>query len=202
MDNETKTPLSKHEQNAVNTAAFLTFGIILVNSLYNVLFNNTKIPHVGSGWITGGFALMAAAVGITAAYIVLFVKRLVRIKQYKSRYIAILVLMLIMAVCEVWIGADYTADLFGGAHEVVTSEFDVAPLRSKGDKTTAMYFEDGEDEVRVKIPNETAAEFINIPLISDDYSEAISENGHGIHTESVYIRYYPRSKVLKEIRKA
>lgn len=33
MDNETKTPLSKPEQNAVDAAAFLTLGIILVNSL-------------------------------------------------------------------------------------------------------------------------------------------------------------------------
>lgn len=195
MNGKAKASLSKQEQNAIKAAAFMVWGMVLINSIFALLFLNNKIAHIGFGWIIGGFALNVAALGIFAAFIVLFVKRLVHIKAQKDRYILTLVLMLIMAVCEIWLGADYNADLFGGAHEIVTEEYKIYD-------DTEFHFADGEKNTYVFIPNDIGAEIAEVPLVSDNYSEVVSENSLYIHTESIYIKYYPHSKILAEIRKA
>ena len=125
MDNETKPALSKEEQTAANAAGWLVSVFLLVGALYNLLLNNTKILHVGFGWIIGGFAAMVVFVGLMAAYVVLFVKRLVHIKAYKGRYTTMIVLLAVITGCTVYFGANYTADLFGGSHEIVTNEYKI-----------------------------------------------------------------------------
>lgn len=194
MNGKTKASLSKQEQNAIKAAAFMVWGMVLINSIFALLFLNNKTAHIGFGWIIGGFALNVAALGIFAAFIVLFVKRLVHIKAQKDRYILTLVLMLIMAVCEIWLGADYNADLFGGAHEIVTEEYKIYD-------DTELHFTDGEKNTYVFIPNDIGAEIAEVPLVSDNYSEVVSENSLYIHTESVYIKYYPHSKVIVTVER-
>lgn len=194
MNGKAKASLSKQEQNAIKAAAFMVWGMVLINSIFALLFLNNKTAHIGFGWIIGGFALNVAALGIFAAFIVLFVKRLVHIKAQKDRYILTLVLMLIMAVCEIWLGADYNADLFGGAHEIVTEEYKIYD-------DTELHFTDGEKNTYVFIPNDIGAEIAEVPLVSDNYSEVVSENSLYIHTESVYIKYYPHSKVIVTVER-
>lgn len=194
MNGKAKASLSKQEQNAIKAAAFMVWGMVLINSIFALLFLNNKTAHIGFGWIIGGFALNVAALGIFAAFIVLFVKRLVHIKAQKDRYILTLVLMLIMAVGEIWLGADYNADLFGGAHEIVTEEYKIYD-------DTEFHFADGEKNTYVFIPNDIGAEIAEVPLVSDNYSEVVSENSLYIHTESVYIKYYPHSKVIVTVER-
>lgn len=194
MNGKAKASLSKQEQNAIKAAAFMVWGMVLINSIFALLFLNNKTAHIGFGWIIGGFALNVAALGIFAAFIVLFVKRLVHIKAQKDRYILTLVLMLIMAVCEIWLGADYNADLFGGAHEIVTEEYKIYD-------DTEFHFADGEKKTYVFIPKDIGAEIAQVPLVSDKYSEAVSDNSLYIHTESVYIKYYPHSKVIVTVER-
>lgn len=198
MDNGTdgreKELYTKSEKKVINTSIFLSLALCAV-CLFLMTFNNSKIVHVGAGWLYGAFASELIAIGAAAAYIVLFVKRLRYIELCKKPFTILLVTVLIMTACISLFAVGCTADIFGGAREITTNEYKIYD-------NTELHFPDGEKSTYVFIPKDIGAEIAQVPLVSDDYSVAVSENSLYIHTESVYIKYYPYSKVLKEIRKA
>lgn len=197
MDNETnsgeKDLYTKSEKKAINAAACLFFTLCAV-SMVLLIFNNVKIIHVGAGRLYGAFAATLIAVGAAVSYIVLFVRRLRHIELCKNHFTVLLAGIVIITACVSFFAVDCTADIFGGAREITTNEYRIYD-------NTELHFADGEKSTYVFIPKDVGAEIAETPLVSDKYSEAVSDSGFGIHTESVYIKYYPHSKVLVTVEK-
>lgn len=197
MDNGTagheKNLYTKSEKKAI-TAAICLFFTLDTASLFLLIFNNAKIIHVGAGWLYGAFAAALIAVGAAASYIVLFVKRLRHIELCKKHFTVLLAGIVIITAGVLFFAIDCTADIFGGAREITTNEYKIYD-------NTELHFADGEKRAYVFIPKDVGAEIADTPLVSEKYSEAVSDSGFGIHTESVYIKYYPHSKTLVTVEK-
>lgn len=199
MDNGTgeqeKALYTKSEKKAINASICLFLTLSAMSLFWMPVLNNSKIVHVGAGWLYGAFAEELIAVGAAAAYIVLFVKRLRHIELCKKHSTVLLVTVLIITAGTSFFAVGCAADIFGGAREITTNEYKIYD-------DTEFHFADGEKSTYVFIPKDIGAEIAEVPLVSDKYSEAVSENCLYIHTESVYIKYYPHSKILAEVRKA
>lgn len=197
MDNGTgeqeKALYTKSEKKAINDAGCLFYTLNAV-SCFLLFFNNDKIVHVGAGWLYGAFAATLAAIGAAAAYIVLYVRRLRHIDLCKKHFTVLLVFILIITAGVSFFAVDCTADIFGGAREITTNEYKIYD-------STELHFPDGEKSTYVFIPKDVGAEIADVPLVSDKYSEAVSDSGYGIHTESIYIKYYPHTKVIVTVEK-
>ncbi len=185
---------TKSEKKAVRTAVGLFFTLIAI-SLFLMFFNTDKTIHVGAGWLYGAFAAALTAIGAAGAYFVLYAKHLRHIEVCKKHFTVLLVGIVIITACISFFAVCCAADIFGGAREITTNEYKIYD-------NTELHFADGEKKTYIFIPNDIGAEIAKISLVSDKYSEVVSENGHYIHTESVFIRYYPHSRVIAEIRKA
>lgn len=186
-------PFAKSEKKAVRTAVGLFFALIPI-SLFLMIFNTDKTVRVGAGWLYGAFAAALTAFGAAGAYVVLYAKRLRHIKACKKHFTVLLVGIVIIAACISLFAVGCAADIFGGAREITTNEYKIYD-------NTELHFPDGEKKTYLFIPKDVGAKIAQVPLVSDKYSEAVSENSLYIHTESVFIRYYPHSRVLEEIRK-
>lgn len=180
--------VTKSEKKAVRTAVGLFFTLVAI-SLFFMIFNTDKTVRIGAGWLYGAFAAALTAIGASVAYVALYVKRLLHIEVCKKHFTVLLVAILIITVCISFFAVDCTADIFGGMREITTNEYKIYD-------NTELHFPDGEKTTYVFIPKDVGAEIAEVPLVSDKYSEAVSDNGFGIHTESIYIKYYPHSKVL------
>lgn len=184
---------SKSERKAIRAGLGLFYALVAI-SLVFLIFNADKI-RVGAWMLYGTFAAALAAIGVAAAFVVLYIRRLAHIDACKKHFTVLLVGIVIIAAGASYFGVEYAADIIGGAHEITTNEYKIYD-------NTELHFSDSEKRTYVFIPKDVGAEIAQAPLVSDKYSEAVSENSLYIHTESVYIKFYPHSKVLKEIRKA
>ncbi|MDE6726469.1 MAG: hypothetical protein K2J80_00850 [Oscillospiraceae bacterium] len=184
---------TKSERKAVRTAVGLFFALIAI-SLFLMIFNTDKTVRVGAGWLYGAFAAALTAIGATVAYVVLYAKVLCHIKVCKKHFTVLLVGILIITACISFFAVDRAADIFGGAREITTNKYKIYD-------NMELHFPDGEKSAYVFIPKDVGAEIAEVPLVSDRYGEAVSDNGFGIHTESIYIKYYPHTKTLLEVRK-
>lgn len=182
---------SKSERKAIRAGFGLFFALVAI-SLFLLYFNADKI-RVGTWSLYGTFAAALAAIGAAAAFVVLYVKRLVRIDACKRHFTVLLVCIVIIAAGASYFGVECAADIIGGAHEITTNEYKIYD-------NTELHFADGEKRTYIFIPKDVGEEIASVPLVSDEYSEAVGENGLYIHTESVYIKYYPRSKVIAAVK--
>lgn len=203
MENEKeRVVLSRSESRAAHAAQWLVTALILVNAGF-ALFSFREISHIGVRWIVFGAALCVVSVLIAAAFIVLFFKRLVHIKPHKKHYIVLLIVFFLAAAVEIWHGAYFAADLFGGTREVVTNEFTVAPaatIPANSANARVFLFADGEDMV-FYVPKEKAAELREIPLIvpPGQHAATLTENGYLLYAKKISVKYYPHSGVLSEV---
>lgn len=184
---------SKSDKKAIRTGLGSFYALVAI-SLVFLIFNAAKV-RVGAWRLYGTFAAAWAAIGVAAAYVVLYVKRLRHIDICKKHFTVLLVGIVIIAAGTSYFGVECAADIIGGTHEITTNEYKIYD-------NTELHFSDGGKSTYVFIPKDVGAEIAQVPLVSDKYSEVVSENSLYIHTESVYIKFYPHSKVLKEIRKA
>lgn len=203
MESNEKIILTKSESRAAHAAQWLVTALILVNAGF-ALFSFREILHIGVQWVVFGAALCVVSVLIAAAFIVLFFKRLVYIKPHKKHYIVLLIVFFLAAAVEIWHGAYFAADLFGGSREVVTNEFTVAPAATVSPKSATariILYADGEDMV-FYVPKSVAAELREVPLNvpPEEYAKAISENGLLFHSKQISIKYFPYSNIFEEAR--
>lgn len=183
---------AKSEKKAIRTGLRLFYALVAI-SLVFLIFNADKI-RVGAWRLYGTFAAALTAIGAAGAYVVLFAKRLRHIEVCKKHFTVLLVGIVIITACISFFAVGCAADIFGGAHEITTNEYKIYD-------NTELHFTDGEKKTYVFIPKDIGAEIAQVPLVSDKYSEAVSDNSLYIHTESVFIRYYPHSKVLVTVER-
>lgn len=186
-------PFAKSEKKAIRTALGLFLALVAI-SLFLMIFNTDKTIRVGAGWLYGAFAAALTAIGAAVAYVILYVKRLLHIDVCKKHFTVLLVGIVIITACVSLFVVECTADIFGGAHEITTNEYKIYD-------NTELHFTDGEKKTYLFIPKNVGEEIAKVPLVSDKYSEAVGDSGYGIHTESVYIKYYPRSKVIVAVER-
>lgn len=184
---------AKTEKKAIRTALGLFYALVAISLVFLIL-NTANTIRVGAGWLYGTFAAALTAIGAAVAYVILYVKRLLHIDACKKYFTVLLVGVVIITACISFFAVGCTADIFGGAREITTNEYKIYD-------NTELHFSGGEKPTYLFIPKDVGAEIAEVPLVSDNYSEAVGENSLYIHTDSVYIKYYPRSKVIVAVER-
>lgn len=184
---------TKSEKRAINAAVCL-YLILCAAAIFLMISANDKTIRNGAAWLYGEAAAALAALGSAAAYIVLYVKRLRHIKPCKTHCTVVLAAAAIIAACLSYFAFECAADIFGGAHEITTDEYNIYD-------DTEFHFADGEKTAYVFVPKDVGAQIAEVPLAFGNDGAAVGESGLVIRAESVHIKYYPHTKVIVSVEK-
>ena len=186
-ENNNQHELTESEEKAVSKAAWLIAFYVLFQGIF-ILLNNT-LDKIGAYILYLFSGLAAAVIVVSAAYFILFFKRLIKIKKYQLRYSVAAVLLAFTISLITYIGFDYFVDIFAGPKTITTNEYVIPFLRS----TYISLIDDRGEYISIPLTEEFVEELKENPIAEDN---AWSDNILLYHENYVTIEYYPNSNVL------
>lgn len=182
---EAKAESREQKERKANDIALMLLGIfLLLNSSSQLLKNYLENTGVHLLFIFG-LLIPAAFIAVAVIFTVLFFKALIKIETFRTRNIICVILMVAFAVTYIFLGADYTKDIFGSSTTVVTRDYYCV--------AEELHFIDENDEhYKIKVSKETTAKLENNPE-----SDEVSKNTYQYFKEkNITIEFYPNSMVL------
>lgn len=176
------------EQKAIYKYSLLNSLFLLVNGIIIAYVNNVRIKD-GTYHLYLVTLLLAVSTAIIIYKLVIYFRRLKKIKKYRKRYCILNIVCVLLFALHIDICIGYTADIFCGARTIVTSEYSTL--------WGYFYTETDGEEIHLDMPDETLKMLRDNEYI--DGEEIFDFNtGTYRYKKKAHVTYYPHSKVLKE----